>query len=104
MGSSFLWKGEAGSAVGAKINWLQVCKPKTEGGLGLKNLSDWNIASFARLIWLLFGGSESLWIAWVKMHLVKGKCFWIVKAGTIALGIGEKLLNLDPFSDLCCSM
>lgn len=46
--SSFLWNGVSNSALGAKIKWEDVCKPKTEGSLGLKDLNVWNMASIAR--------------------------------------------------------
>lgn len=80
--SSYLWKGQAGNAVGAKVSWSLVCKPKSERGLGLKRVADWNTASLARLIWLLFSGSESLWIAWVKDSILKNDSFWSVQASS----------------------
>lgn len=61
--NSFLWKGVVADAKGAKESWECVCKPRDEGGLGIKKLADWNIASWARMIWLLFRGFDSLWIA-----------------------------------------
>lgn len=78
--ASFLWKGEASTAAGAKVNWLQVCRPKTEGGLGIRSLLVWNKACFARISWKLFSGTKSLWIAWVKVHLIRGRSFWVLKA------------------------
>lgn len=57
---SFLWKEEASFAIGAKVSYTQVCRPKAEGGLGLKRVLDWNKACLARIIWLLYEGSESL--------------------------------------------
>lgn len=62
--NSFLWKGQAAAATtGAKVSWSLVCRPKTEGGIDLKRVADWNKACLARIICLLFSGSESLWIA-----------------------------------------
>lgn len=73
---AFLWKGKDSHSRGAKTNWETVCLPKSEGGLGLKLLLDLNNACSLRLIWLLFSGAGSLWIAWVNTYLIKGKNFW----------------------------
>lgn len=70
----------AGAATAAKVSWALVCRPKSEGGIGLKRAANWNKACLARLIWLLFSGSESLWIAWVKEIILKGRSFWNVVA------------------------
>ena len=40
--SSFLWSGPAMSTTKAMISWENVCKPKEEGGLGLRSLSETN--------------------------------------------------------------
>ncbi|XP_039166708.1 uncharacterized protein LOC120292531 [Eucalyptus grandis] len=40
----FLWKGTALGRGGAKVAWEDVCLPKTEGGLGIRNLKDCNKA------------------------------------------------------------
>ena len=42
--TKFLWKGKLNSNGGARISWNQICLPKREGGLGLKNLVQWNRA------------------------------------------------------------
>ncbi|KAG7577371.1 Endonuclease/exonuclease/phosphatase superfamily [Arabidopsis thaliana x Arabidopsis arenosa] len=74
--SAFLWKGAASSARGAKVSWEVVCSPKSAGGLGLKRLADWNQIFGLKLIWLLFSQAGSLWVSWVKNHLIRGRCFW----------------------------
>ncbi|XP_023637566.1 uncharacterized protein LOC111830212 [Capsella rubella] len=40
--SSFLWSGQEMSTHRAKISWGTVCKPKQEGGLGLRSLHEAN--------------------------------------------------------------
>jgi hypothetical protein len=52
--------------------------PKKEGGLGIKKLEEWNRAAMMRHIWSLFVKAGSLWVAWVKENLLKGKSFWQV--------------------------
>lgn len=73
--SAFLWKGKEGDALGAKLCWVHVCKPKMESGLGLKRLSEWNIACLARIVWMLFSRKDTLWIAWMRAYVLKGKSF-----------------------------
>lgn len=86
---SFLCKGCSCRAYRAKISWSQVSKPKTKGGLGLKRVADWNKACLARIIWLLFNGSDSLWIAWIKAVILTGENFGILYLLLIPLGAGE---------------
>lgn len=95
---AFLWKGTVSHAKGAKVRWEVVCLPKSEGGLGIKRLQDWNISCLARLVWLIFSGSESLWIAWVHSTLLKGRSFWTVKIHLYHSWCWKKILKLrDKF-------
>lgn len=45
-------------------------------GLGLRRLEDSNKVFGLKLIWLLFASTGSLWVAWVKQHLIAGRLFW----------------------------
>lgn len=74
-----LWKGIAGSSYGAKVKWDIICRPKEDGGLGLKHLGDWNKACLARLVWMIFTGKDTLWIAWMKNFLLKCRCLWTIR-------------------------
>jgi hypothetical protein len=74
----FLWNGREGSAAKAKIAWSDVCFPKKEYGLGLKDLETWNISYIMRHVWCLFAHSSSIWVAWVQTYLLRGKSFWNV--------------------------
>lgn len=72
----FLWTGSTDSFHGAKVAWADVCYPKSEGGLGLRRLGIWNSTLCLKLVWLLFSGSGSLWVAWHRFHHIKRKSFW----------------------------
>ncbi|KAL0288097.1 UNVERIFIED_CONTAM: hypothetical protein Sradi_7107300 [Sesamum radiatum] len=54
---NFLWKGATGSGY-AKVSWAQVCRPKVEGGLGIRRLNK-------QTIWT-FRSSNSSW-CWNKL-------------------------------------
>jgi hypothetical protein len=62
----------------AKVSWTDICFPKKEGGLGLKDVEIWNISSMMRHIWSIFAQSGSIWVAWDQKYLLKGKSFWCV--------------------------
>ena len=51
------------------------CKPKCEGGLGLRPLKEINIVNELKLIWRILSG-KSLWSKWVHKNLIKWRNFW----------------------------
>jgi hypothetical protein len=58
---SFLW---GGVNRGRKINWVKwevVCKPKSEGGLGVKDVRLMNVSLLAKWRWRILLNEQSLW-------------------------------------------
>ncbi|GLT73885.1 hypothetical protein SLA2020_457150 [Shorea laevis] len=92
--SAFLWNNTTQSACGAKVNWLTVCSPKQEGGLGLKSLVSWNQMCILKHIWLLFSKAGSIWVAWVHEYLIKGRSFWTLNISADASWGWRKILKL----------
>lgn len=89
----------------AKISWLDVCKPKQEGGLGLRNLRDANDVCCLKLIWRIVSQENSLWARWIKMHLIKGESFWSVRDNTNAGSwIWKKLLKYRDVAKIFCKV
>ncbi|XP_028080203.1 uncharacterized protein LOC114281810 [Camellia sinensis] len=77
---SFFWSGVEMKKHSAKIAWKYICRNKSEGGLGFKDLEVWNKATIAKHVWYLFSGGDcSMWCQWVKSYLLKGRSFWSVK-------------------------
>ena len=74
--SDFLWKGKEQLANGAWVSWDAICFPKSEGGLGLKELVSWNQVSVLQNIWVIITKSGFLWIAWIQEYVLKGRSFW----------------------------
>ncbi|GJZ25315.1 RNA-directed DNA polymerase, eukaryota, reverse transcriptase zinc-binding domain protein [Tanacetum coccineum] len=77
----------------AKIAWKKNCKPKSHGGLGLKDLEIWNKALLVKHIWNLAAKKDTLWVKWWPKEweneyprikqindpaLIEGKDDWIV--------------------------
>lgn len=76
---SFLWaKGENSRGM-VSVCWTDVCKPKSQGGLGLKFVHEWNNALMAKHLWNILSNKETIWVKWVKIHRIKGKNLWDVE-------------------------
>ena len=51
-------------------NWKEICRPKTEGGLGIRRISDINMAYGIRLVWRICS-VNSIWPNWMKVNYLK---------------------------------
>ncbi|CAH8258518.1 unnamed protein product [Arabidopsis lyrata] len=81
---------------GAKISWELVCTPKESGGLGLRRLVAWNKVLCLKLIWLIFAAAGSLWVSWVRRHLIGSSSFWDLDARFAGSWIWRNLCKLRP--------
>lgn len=45
-----------------EVGWRNMCKPKQQGGLGLKDLSVWNKAMIMKHLWHVAMDKDSLWV------------------------------------------
>lgn len=68
---NFMWGSKS-----CPVSFNQVCKPKDEGGLGLRNLSDWNKALLTRNLWDIHSRKDSLWIKWIHSEYLLGRDIW----------------------------
>ncbi|GJZ07127.1 dual specificity protein phosphatase 1-like protein, partial [Tanacetum coccineum] len=91
---NFLWsnKGSSGSMV--SIKWVDVCRPKSQGGLGLKSMHEWNTALMAKHLWNIIISKDSIWVKWVKIHKLKGKNLWEIELNRGMSWCWKHLLNL----------
>ncbi|XP_039038071.1 uncharacterized protein LOC120175537 [Hibiscus syriacus] len=92
--SRYLWKGSETSASGAKVSWINLCKPKSEGGLGLKDLKSCNKVCMILLIRNLLAGQGSLWIAWTYSYIIKNNDFSQMSPNASSSYIFNKLIKL----------
>ena len=92
----FLWcQGEMKRGK-AKVAWESVCKPKQEGGLGIRRLADFNNALMTTHIWSILTHKESLWVRWIHSYKLRGRSFWDVPClGDVSWG-WRKLLAIRP--------
>uniref|UniRef100_A0A5B7BDA2 Reverse transcriptase zinc-binding domain-containing protein n=1 Tax=Davidia involucrata TaxID=16924 RepID=A0A5B7BDA2_DAVIN len=98
----FLWTGTEMKKSGAKVAWKDVTLPKEVGGLGIKKVSEWNLAANFKHLWnLIQPHSKSPWVQWVKINLLKRKHLWEIKRPPECSWIWGKLLKLrDRFKTL----
>ena len=97
---SYLWAGHPTKRAQSKVSWSQICLPKAEGGLGLRDFSLWNKALILRLVWLLFSNSGSLWVAWNREHRLKRTNYWLAETRQTHSWIWKALLSLRPLARL----
>jgi hypothetical protein len=57
----FLWGGAAGASKISWVSWCDVCRPKKEGGLGVKDLRIMNISLLTKWKWRLLSEGQSIW-------------------------------------------
>jgi hypothetical protein len=68
--ANFLWKGRMHT-----MRWRDICKPKREGGFGLRSVQDMCAAAGMKMIWRLLT-SDSVWNKWMKRRYLNGQSFW----------------------------
>ncbi|KAL0300099.1 UNVERIFIED_CONTAM: hypothetical protein Sangu_3139400 [Sesamum angustifolium] len=91
----FLWHGSSGSGI-AKVAWVQVCKPKEEGGLGISSLIATNQALMLKQLWrILQHDGNSIWVDWVYRYRLRHSTIWTFNGTTGSWG-WKKLLKLRP--------
>lgn len=47
----FLWGGSSSESKLVKVSWHDCCFTKEEGGLGIRDLCEWNKAAFVYHLW-----------------------------------------------------
>ncbi|XP_043717833.1 uncharacterized protein LOC122665760 [Telopea speciosissima] len=50
---NFIWCGDASSSKAITVRWSKLCRPKSEGGLGVRRLKELNLALLAKLAWFI---------------------------------------------------
>ncbi|XP_074283734.1 uncharacterized protein LOC141608268 [Silene latifolia] len=70
---NFLWENGTEYRRVPLVAWDKICKPKEEGGLGLKNQEVWNKAMVGRLVNWIAEKRDSLWVQWVHCNHLRGR-------------------------------
>ncbi|KAL8098626.1 hypothetical protein AgCh_031406 [Apium graveolens] len=78
--SKFLWKGDSTKKGGAKISWINLTLPRSEGGIGLRDPEEWNKVQLLFQLCKVVRRAPSLWsdtICWDNLELKKVKTWHI---------------------------
>ncbi|XP_010523549.1 PREDICTED: uncharacterized protein LOC104801863 [Tarenaya hassleriana] len=94
MCSRFIWQNSSDKTPSHRIAWHTICKPRREGGLGVRRLDEQNNVFRLKLVWLLLSKAGSLWVAWVKAYVFKGGTYWECGMKANATWNMRKLLGL----------
>ncbi|KAL0455426.1 UNVERIFIED_CONTAM: LINE-1 reverse transcriptase [Sesamum latifolium] len=63
----------------AKVSWQQVCRPVTEGGLGIRDLLALNRGLMSRHLWrVITADRSSIWVDWIFHYRLRGNSIWTV--------------------------
>ncbi|KAL0283960.1 UNVERIFIED_CONTAM: Retrovirus-related Pol polyprotein from type-2 retrotransposable element R2DM [Sesamum radiatum] len=92
--TDFLWKGPSGAGY-TKVAWVQCCKPKEEGGLGIRSVQYINQALILKQIWRIL--QNPVLFGWHGCSAIDSE---IRRFGLFLLhrrlGFGGKCLNCVP--------
>ncbi|XP_011101844.1 uncharacterized protein LOC105179888 [Sesamum indicum] len=74
----FLWRGTGNSGY-SKVAWKEICKPKEEGGLGLKDMSTLNRALMCKkLCEVIRCDRTSIWVEWLRHGRLRDDLIWTI--------------------------
>nr|WMB96745.1 hypothetical protein [Solanum melongena] len=79
---SFLWGEMNGTRKLHELSWDQVCLPKDQGGLGLRDTRKANFAFLAKLCWYIVKDKDCLWVELIKRKYLRSQEFMQAVART----------------------
>ncbi|GAB2301430.1 hypothetical protein Dimus_039250 [Dionaea muscipula] len=101
---AFFWSGSSFNRKTALVAWKDICHPKLCGGLGIKDLVDWNYATLCQILWDIESKKDRLWIKWVGEFYLKGVSVWEAPNGVGSwvwrsfLKVRNRILELPALS------
>ncbi|CAH2052520.1 unnamed protein product [Thlaspi arvense] len=78
------------------LPWTQsLIKDKREGGLGVRDLLNWNKACLFKLIWMIFFRGDSIWVSWFRKEILSDFLgnFWTQKPNQRFSWLSNKMLK-----------
>lgn len=77
--AAFLWFGPNLNQRKAKVAWQEICRPKKEGGLGLKSLKEANVVSYSKLMYRIISNNDPLWVKWIMIMFLRNGSLWSLR-------------------------
>lgn len=88
--AAFLWKNGTSSSRGSRVSWKDICKPKNEGGFGLRHLEEFETVFRLKRTWSFFCEPDSLLSRWLKNHIFSPKRLQAGSRITATLSYGSE--------------
>ncbi|XP_074297280.1 uncharacterized protein LOC141627984 [Silene latifolia] len=73
---SYLWHGSDHKKSPSLVVWDQVCTPRKQGGLGVRDFHVWNLATIGKYAWWVANKEDHLWVRWVHAVYTKISSLW----------------------------
>ncbi|KAK2360932.1 hypothetical protein QL285_086149 [Trifolium repens] len=93
---NFLWGGSSNKSKIAWVKWSDLCRPKEDGGLGIKNIRLVNVSLLTKWRWRLLVSQQALWSS-----VLKAKYGNEIGFSSELLGCGNKRFASLWWKDLC---
>lgn len=74
--------------------WDALCRPKSVGGLGFRNVMLWNIAFIGKYVWAVATKLDSVWLKWINSVYLKNSSWWTYTPPLSASWYWEKVCNV----------
>ena len=102
----FLWGGGSSERKIHLINWDLVCQSKEKGGLGIRNLTNFNRALLGKWCWRFSTEDNSMWrsVIILKYGLEDGGCFPHIPKGCHGVGLWKEICEEALFLRNHCSV
>jgi hypothetical protein len=78
-------------------SWSSICIPRDEGGLGIKNMHEFNLALIAKLGWKLLSNSDCLWVNQLQRKYLKYGDFLSSPASSSASWLWKGIQKIKTF-------
>ncbi|KAL0293203.1 UNVERIFIED_CONTAM: Retrovirus-related Pol polyprotein from type-2 retrotransposable element R2DM [Sesamum radiatum] len=90
---NFLWRGSSEMGY-AKVSWQKVCRPVSEGGLGIRDIQSLNQGLMSRHLWrIIMHDRTSIWVTWILQYRLQEYSVWTIRARSGTWG-WRKLIRL----------
>eukprot|EP00262_Sarcandra_glabra_P018737 TRINITY_DN6840_c0_g1_i1.p1 TRINITY_DN6840_c0_g1~~TRINITY_DN6840_c0_g1_i1.p1 ORF type:complete len:124 (-),score=5.72 TRINITY_DN6840_c0_g1_i1:75-446(-) len=75
----FLWNRVDCKSHYVTVSWKSICRPKSEGGLGIRSIKDWSEVLLMKQFFRICSAHLSPWVNWVRFKYLARKSIWEVQ-------------------------